>query len=111
MDDLSKRIERASELLRTRISLTLQDQNRDLLATMNRRSRLQFRLQETVEGLSVVAISYYLVGLVKYLLDGLPLNNLGISKGSVLALIVPLVVVCVLVLTRQIKRRLIKHTD
>jgi uncharacterized membrane-anchored protein len=109
MEDLSNRIARASDLLRTRINLTLQEQNRTLLATMNRRSRLQFRLQETVEGLSVVAISYYLVGLIKYLLDGLPLASWGLSKGALLATSIPLVLGVVLWLTRRIKHRLIKQ--
>jgi uncharacterized membrane-anchored protein len=109
MEDLSKRIERASDLLRTRINLTLQEQNRTLLATMNRRSRLQFRLQETVEGLSVVAISYYLVGLIKYLLEGLPLKHWGLSKDILIAITIPLVLVSVLMLTRRIKGRLIKQ--
>jgi uncharacterized membrane-anchored protein len=109
MDDLSKRIERASDLLRTRINLTLQEQNRTLLATMNHRSHLQFRLQETVEGISVVAISYYLVGLIKYLLDGLPQELLVVSKSVLLASSIPIVVGCVLLLTRQIKHRLFKE--
>ncbi len=102
------RIARASDLLRTRINLTLQEQNRALLATMNRRSKLQFRLQETVEGLSVVAISYYLVGLIKYLLEGVPLTRWGLNKGTVLAVSIPFVLGGVLWLTRRIKHRLIK---
>ncbi len=111
MEDLSTRIERASDLLRTRINLTLQEQNRSLLASMDRRSQLQFRLQETVEGLSVVAISYYLVGLIKYLLEGLPLQQWGLSKGVLLAAIIPVVLGGVLLLTKQIKRRLIKQPE
>lgn len=108
MDDLSQRIKRASDLLRTRANLTLQEQNRTLLAAMNRRSRLQFRLQETVEGLSVVAISYYLVGLINYMLYALPLKEWGLSKPVVTAATIPLVLGGVLWLTRRIKHRLIK---
>ncbi|PTQ91024.1 DUF3422 family protein [Agitococcus lubricus] len=66
LDDLSKRIDRASELLRTRVNLTLEAQNQDLLQSMNQRSKVQLQLQQAVEGLSVAAISYYLVGLIKY---------------------------------------------
>jgi len=66
LDDLSKRIDRASELLRTRVDLTLEAQNQALLQSMNQRSKVQLQLQQAVEGLSVAAISYYLVGLVKY---------------------------------------------
>ena len=71
LDDLARRIDRASELLRTRIDLTLEAQNQDLLKSMNRRSQLQLQLQQAVEGLSVVAISYYLVGMVKYVAGAL----------------------------------------
>lgn len=68
LDDLSQRIDRASELLRTRVDLTLEAQNQDLLQSLNQRSKVQLQLQQAVEGLSVAAISYYLVGLVKYML-------------------------------------------
>ncbi|HNH44785.1 MAG TPA: DUF3422 domain-containing protein, partial [Agitococcus sp.] len=68
LDDLSKRIDRASELLRTRVDLTLEAQNQALLQSMNQRSKVQLQLQQAVEGLSVAAISYYLVGLIKYVI-------------------------------------------
>ena len=67
LDDLSQRIDRASELLRTRVDLTLEAQNQELLQSLNQRSKVQLQLQQAVEGLSVAAISYYLVGLVKYM--------------------------------------------
>lgn len=65
--DLSQRIMRATQLLRTRVDVALERQNRDLLDSMNRRAKLQLRLQETVEGLSVIAISYYLTALLGHL--------------------------------------------
>jgi uncharacterized membrane-anchored protein len=65
--DLSQRAAWTSELLRTRIDIALAKQNRDLLESMNTRTQLQLRLQQTVEGLSVVAISYYAVALIGYL--------------------------------------------
>lgn len=78
---LSQRLARATGLLRTRINVTLERQNRDLLASMNRRARLQIRLQETVEGLSVVAISYYAVGLIGYAAKALAKGGLPIDPG------------------------------
>jgi len=69
--DLSTRIARRSALLRTRVDIELERQNQELLAQMNRRAKLQLRLQETVEGLSVVAITYYGSQLVQYLAKGL----------------------------------------
>lgn len=68
IDRISRRLTRASQLLRTRVDIQLESQNRDLLRAMNRRAQLQLRLQETVEGLSVAAICYYLVSLINYAL-------------------------------------------
>lgn len=63
LDDLSGRTDWASSLLRTRVETTLERQSRDLLESMNQRTAMQLRLQQTVEGLSVVAISYYATAL------------------------------------------------
>ena len=68
--NLSRKLTRATTLLRTWVDVEVEKQNRDLLASMNNRARLQLRLQQTVEGLSVAAVSYYVVGLVGYLVKG-----------------------------------------
>jgi len=65
-EELSARIERASALLRTRVDVAREEQNQALLAAMDRRGKVALRLQQTVEGLSVAALTYYLVGLVGY---------------------------------------------
>ncbi len=111
MEDLSKRIERASELMRTRVNLNLQEQNRSQLVAMNRRSKLQFRLQETVEGLSIAAISYYSIGLLSYLFKGLPLQQWGVDKNILLAASIPVVLLTIWYITRRIKHRLIHDQD
>jgi uncharacterized membrane-anchored protein len=67
---LSQRISRTSNLLRTRVEIEQQESSQQLLAAMNRRQGLQLKLQSTVEGLSVAAITYYIVGLVTYLAKG-----------------------------------------
>ncbi len=111
MEDLSKRIERASDLMRTRVNLNLQEQNRSQLTAMNQRSKLQFRLQETVEGLSIAAISYYAIGLLSYLFKGLPLEQWGLDKNILLACSIPVVLTTIWFVTRRIKRRLIQDQD
>ncbi|MCF6265540.1 MAG: DUF3422 domain-containing protein [Desulfuromusa sp.] len=111
MENLSKRIERASDLMRTRVNLNLQEQNRSQLAAMNQRSKLQFRLQETVEGLSIAAISYYAVGLLSYLFNGLPLKHWGVDKNILLASSIPVVLIVIWSITRRIKHKLIKDQD
>lgn len=69
-EDLSARIARTSQLLRTRVDIELERQNQEVLSQMNRRAKLQLRLQETVEGLSVVVLTYYGSQLVQYLAKG-----------------------------------------
>lgn len=69
-EELSGRVARNSQLLRTRVDIELERQNQELLSQMNRRARLQLRLQETVEGLSVVVLTYYGSQLVQYLAKG-----------------------------------------
>ncbi len=76
---LSERITRASDLLRTRVDIATEEQNQQLLAKLTKGQELQLRLQSTVEGLSIAAISYYVISLVLYLgkagkAAGLPLN-------------------------------------
>jgi uncharacterized membrane-anchored protein len=63
-DALSQRVSRMSNLLRTRVEIEQQQSSQALLATMNQRQGLQLKLQSTVEGLSVAAITYYIAGLV-----------------------------------------------
>lgn len=105
LTDLSGRAARASNLLRTRVDVDNASQNRQVLESMNKRSELQLRLQETVEGLSVVAISYYAVNLLTYLLA--PLASMaGIDKKWLIAgLIIP-VVGGVITMIRRIKKKL-----
>ena len=101
---LSDRAIRAGDLLRTRVDVERSAQNQALLESMDRRSDLALRLQHTVEGLSVVAISYYAVSLVSYLLY--PLTRAGVSKGMLTAAVTIPVVLGVWMAVRQIRKRL-----
>ena len=91
LDTLSKRVARASELLRTRVDITMEEQSRDLLKSMDKRAHLQFRLQETVEGLSVVVLSYYLIGIVNYGLKGLQSAGFNFNTDIATGLSIPVV--------------------
>jgi uncharacterized membrane-anchored protein len=103
--NLSRKLARAANLLRTRVDVALERQNRDLLTAMNQRARMQLRLQQTVEGLSVAAISYYLVGLVHYLLEGAHQYGLQVDATIGTAVAVPIVVLFVAFIVRRIRRR------
>ena len=99
---MSSRSIRAANLLRTRVDVERSAQNQALLESMDRRSDLQLRLQRTVEGLSVVAISYYAVSLVGYLLYPVT-EATGISKGMLTALATLPVVALVWMLVRRLR--------
>jgi uncharacterized membrane-anchored protein len=101
---LSEKLARAANLLRTRVDVEIERQNRDLLSAMNERTRLQLRLQQTVEGLSVAAISYYIVGLASYLFKGLKdVGLLPFDPGLATAIVVPIAVVAVALVVRRIR--------
>lgn len=91
LDGLSERISRAGSLLRTQTEIQIQEQNRNLLASMDRRAQAQLRLQQTVEGLSVIAGTYYGVGLVGYLVKLLPDSHLPADISILQAASVPVI--------------------
>jgi uncharacterized membrane-anchored protein len=102
--DISMRAARATNLLATRVTVRTNEQNRAVLHQMDKRAQLQMRLQETVEGLSVVAISYYAVNLSTYLLVPL-VKKLGFEKYQLTAALILPVILLVWLMIRQIKRR------
>lgn len=104
LEDLSQRLEWTSSLLRTRIDTALSIQNRDLLASMDRRTHLQLRLQETVEGLSVFAISYYALGLLGHVFKGLAPWTPHFDHGLAEAIAAPLVMLAAWAGTRRLRR-------
>ncbi|MEL6207391.1 MAG: DUF3422 domain-containing protein [Pseudomonadota bacterium] len=102
---MAERAIRAGDLLRTRVDVERQAQNQALLASMDRRADLQLRLQRTVEGLSVVAISYYAVNLATYVAYP-AVEPLGMTKGAATAFLTPLVVGAVWLLVRRLRNEL-----
>ena len=91
LEDLSRRINRTTSLLRTRVDLSIQEQNQHLLSSMNRRSQLQLRLQQTVEGLSVVAIGYYILALLGIAFTALKAAGLNINSDLLKGIALPVV--------------------
>lgn len=85
---IAERIGYVTELLRTRVDLALQDQNANVLKSIDKRARAQLRLQQAVEGLSVAAITYYTLGIIYYLVKGAPIDDVGVSRDVIQALFV-----------------------
>ncbi len=103
--NLSRKLARAAQLLRTRVDVEVEQQNRDLLRSMNARTRMQLRLQATVEGLSVAAISYYVVGLFGFVVKGVHDAGWPVDPSIAMAAFVPIAVLLIWWIVRRVRSR------
>lgn len=104
--NLSRKLSRIANLLRTRVEIEIESQNRNLLDSMNKRTQMQLRLQQTVEGLSVAAVSYYIVGLFFYLAQaGEAWLPFGVTPKVAAGLFVPVAILSVWSVVRRIHKK------
>lgn len=101
---LAQRIAQSNDLLRTRVGIVQEQQNRAILLSMNRRAAQQLHLQQAVEGLSVVAISYYSVGLLSYVGKAAKAAGWPIDPDIATGLLIPMVVLAVWLGLRRLHR-------
>ena len=102
--ELSQRATRVADLLRTRVDFSLERQNQQLLSSMAKRSQHQLRLQETVEGLSVAAITYYAVGLVGYIAKATKSLGISLNVDIVQGVAIPIIAGSVWLGMRQLRK-------
>lgn len=103
---LNARLQRATSLLRTRVEVTREEQNQQLLSSMNKRAELQLRLQQTVEGLSVAVLTYYITGLFGYVLKGISATGRYLPVELITGAAVPVIFLIVLWASRRLQRKL-----
>jgi uncharacterized membrane-anchored protein len=108
LDDLADRAQRNNTLLRTRIEMQIQIQNNSLLHSMEQRARAQIRLQEIVELLSIAAITYYIVGLLAYVLKGISTDFIDQHHRAILAVAVPVIALLHYTILRQVRKSMRK---
>jgi uncharacterized membrane-anchored protein len=111
LEILSLRLERATSMLRTRVDISMESQIRDLLKSMNNRAYMQLRLQETVEGLSVVVLSYYLLGITGYGLKAAKAAGLNVNVELMSGIAIPVIVMLVFLAIRKFRRMVSKSSD
>lgn len=111
LTSLSERIARTSALLRTRVDIATEAQNQQLLAKLTRGQELQLHLQTTVEGLSIAAISYYVISLLLYLAKAGKAAGMPIHPEMAAGAMIPLVLWVVWRTTRRIHARLGAPSD
>ena len=107
--DLSAKLMHAANLLRTRVDIDVEEQNGDLLKAMSERTRLQLRLQQTVEGLSIAAISYYVASLLGYVLEVLPEDAVPFGVKYLKAGVIVATVAVITLIVLSIRRRHSEH--
>ena len=88
---LSERVSRTSALLRTRVDIATEAQNQQLLEKLTRGQELQLRLQSTVEGLSIAAISYYVISLLLYAGKAVKAAGAPVNPEMLAGALIPLV--------------------
>jgi uncharacterized membrane-anchored protein len=106
LSNLSERISRTSALLRTRVDIASEEQNSQLLAKLTKGQELQLRLQTTVEGLSIAAITYYVISLTLYLGKAGKAAGLPIHPEMAAGAMVPLVLWVVWWMNKRLHDRL-----
>ncbi len=102
---LALRVSRAIDLLRTRVNLVQERQVTELLHGMNRTAGTQLKLQHAVEGLSVVAISYYAVSLISHFLGALHEVGAGFNTALAEGALIPIVITLTFLSVRGTRRR------
>lgn len=110
---ISTRIDRVTQLLATRVEVSVQEQNADLLQSMNRNAKHQIRLQETVEGLSAIAITYYGVGIVLYIAKGIKDAGLSIlaSPAIIGAIAAPILFIAAIFMLKKARKSALKADE
>jgi uncharacterized membrane-anchored protein len=91
------------------VDIASEQQNQQLLEKLTRGQELQLRLQTTVEGLSIAAISYYVVSLLYYGTKALHSAGLPVNPDIATGALIPLVLAGVWRMTRRIHAAL--HSD
>lgn len=102
---LAERIAHTNDLLRTRVGIVQEQQNRKILQSLNTRAAQQLRLQQAVEGLSVVAISYYLAGLFNYAGKALKATGWPVNPDIATGILLPVIAIAVWLGLRKIHKK------
>jgi len=110
LSSLSERVSRASALLRTRVDIAAEVQNQQLLAKLTRGQELQLHLQTTVEGLSIAAISYYVISLLLYGAKALKATGVPVNPELAVGVLIPVVLWGVWTATQRIHKSVMKLT-
>jgi len=101
LEQLAKNVANLGDLLQARVQVEMEEQNAEILRSLNARADAQVKIQRAVEGLSIIAITYYLLNLFKLLYGGLNVLGVGLTaRDGLLAMAPPVLLVLLVILVR-----------
>jgi uncharacterized membrane-anchored protein len=108
---LSERVSNASQLLRTRVDIIIERQNQSLLTSMALRAKMQLRMQQMVEGISMVAITYYAASLAGKIAETLHALGWKIKPELVEGLSIPFILIIIIISSKRIHKIIANTTE
>lgn len=104
LEQLARNVANLGDLLQARVQVEMEEQNAAILHSLNTRADAQVKIQRAVEGLSIIAITYYLLNLFKLLYGGLNVLGAGLAARDALLAMAPPVLLALLVILLRIRR-------
>lgn len=104
LEQLAKNVANLGDLLQARVQVEMEEQNAGILRSLNARADAQVKIQRAVEGLSIIAITYYLLNLFKLLYGGLNVLGMGLTARDALMGMAPPVLLVLLVILMRIRQ-------
>lgn len=89
---LANGVAHLSDLLQARAQVELEAQNIQILESLNQRAQTQIKIQKAVEGVSVIAITYYLLSLLKLMYQGGEALGLVLSSQVAVLACIPVTI-------------------
>ena len=111
LSHIAERISGVMHTLDVRIDIRIKAQNLGVMQSMERSTQLQLRLQTLVEGLSVIAAAYYLIGLTAYIVKGVSAFPSGFSSEVLIGAITVPVILLIYALVRRLRYKVLKETE
>ncbi len=108
---IAERISGVMHSLDVRIDIRIKAQNLGLMQSMERSTQLQLRLQTLVEGLSVIAAAYYLIGLITYVVKGVEAYPSGSSSNVFIGAITLPVILLIYAFVQRLRHKVLKETN
>ena len=108
---VSERVSNASQLLRTKVDIIIERQNHALLTSMAIRAKMQLRMQQMVEGISMVAITYYAASLIEKIAEALHAIGLPINVELVEGISIPFILVIIVISIKRIHKIIANTTE